>query len=73
MGPGFERGAGLVEADVPIRADAENDEVEPAGLRQRALVALALPLRIARVPRRNSMFPGARLTCSNNSRSMYAR
>src|SRR4051794_36058523 len=44
----LERGRRLVETDVPVGADAEDLDVDPAGLSDGLFVALALRLRIRR-------------------------
>ena len=61
MRAGAELARGLVEADVAVRADAEDLEVDPAGVGDRRLVAGALRFQV-RAPRRSR-----KLICSRRN------
>ena len=48
MGARLQARRGLVEADVPVDADPEDHQIDTAGRRNRALVAIAFLLEIRR-------------------------
>src|SRR5689334_15096390 len=50
MRPGRQRRRGLVEADVAVAADPEDLQIDPAGLQDRGLEALALGFEIGGAP-----------------------
>ena len=54
MGARLKGRAGLVEADVPVRTDPENLDVDAAGARDCPLVAFALRFGVGDVARRES-------------------
>ena len=65
-----ERGRRLVEADVPVAADAEDDQVQTAGAGDRTLVAHAFGVKSAASPPGTRCASARMLTWANSSRCM---